>query len=245
MQKLAVIQHTYTEFLGQLEDQLEKRGIGFNYYRMAVGDVLPSSALQFDGLFLLGGGHPNVDETHCPWFPDEINLIGVYEKAGRPVVGMGFGGLSVAAAHGAELSAEPFHNAYWTTARLTEAGRGDAVAESVDGRRVLVLYNGSAVLPDDVEPLLVDDDGNWLLIRPAPLTYGLLFRPEMKPGMLEDLVMEDDRETPENLGELMIEARSNWADMQDVTDQLAVALVGKLDLMHERHKAPVFSLKVE
>ncbi len=245
MQKLAVIQHTYAEFLGQLEGQLEKRGIGFNYYRMAVGDALPASALQFDGLFVLGGSHPNVDEENCPWFADEIRLIGGYEKAGRPVVGMGFGGLSVAAAHGASLSAEPFHNAYWTTARLTDAGRGDAVAESVAGRRVLVLYNGSAELPDGIEPLLVDEEGRWLLIRPAEQTYGLLFRPEMKPGMLEDMVMEEDREAPENLGELMMEARTHWADMQDVTDQLVVALVGTLDLMHERRKAPVFSLKVE
>jgi GMP synthase-like glutamine amidotransferase len=245
MKQMAVIQHTYTEFLGQLEAQLEKREIGFSYYRMAVGDAMPSSAMHFDGLFVLGGSHPNADREACPWLDDELRLIGVYEKARRPAVGIGFGGLSVAAVHGAELSTEPFHNAYWTTAHATQAGADDQLAQAVDGRQVLVLYNGSATLPEGLDPIVVDDEGNWLAIRPTETTYGLLFRPEMKPGMLEDLVMEDDRETPENLGELMSEARNRWSDMQDVTDRVAVALVSELQLMQERRKTPVFSLKVE
>ena len=85
----------------------------------------------------------------------------------------------------------------------------------------------------------------WLAIRPDENTYGLLFRPEMKPGMLEDIIMEDGHNPPPNIGELLGEARMNWGEMQEVTDKVVVALVSELGLMRERRKTPIFSLKVE
>ncbi|HKK13672.1 MAG TPA: GMP synthase [Gammaproteobacteria bacterium] len=245
MQLYCVVQHTYSEFLGLVETQLEKRDIGFSYFRPFVGQAVPGSVMQFDALFLLGGAHPTTDRERCPWVADELELIGVFRKAGRPVVGIGFGGLLVAEQAGAEPSPKPLHNAYWTTARVTEAGKGDALAEALDGRYVLVMYNGSAELPEGLEPLVVDESGNWLVIRPDPLTYGMLVRPEMKPGMLEDIVMEAKRKVPPNMTELLETAREQWGAMQDMTDHVIVALVKELELMRERRKTPVFNLKVE
>lgn len=245
MQNYCVVQHTYSEFLGLIERQLEKRDIGFSYYRPFVGQAVPGSVMQFDALFLLGGGYPTTDRDRCPWVDDELELIEVFRKAQRPVVGIGFGGLLVAEQAGGTASAEPFHNAYWTTARMTEAGKGDGLAEAVNGRKVLVMYNGSVTLPDELEPILVDEEGKWLAVRPDALTYGILFRPEMKPGMLEDIIMEAKRKVPPNMTELLATARDEWGNMQALTDQVLVALVKELDLMQERHKPPVFSLKLE
>lgn len=245
MKSYAVVQHTYSEFLGLIERQLEKRDIGFNYYRPFIGQSLPGSALQFDALFLLGGAQPTTDRTHCPWVDEELRLIDVFRRADRPVVGIGFGGLLVAERAGAVPSAEPLHNAYWSVAHGTEAGRGDALAEAMAGRRVLVMYNGSAALPDRITPLLVDDAGRWLLIRPDKLVYGMVFRPELKPGMIEDMVMEAGREVPGNIAEILAIARLEWPGMQETTDRVVAALVKELDLMRERHKPPVFRLKVE
>lgn len=241
----AVVQHTYSEFLGLIERQLEKRDIGFNYYRPFVGQDVPGSALQFDALFLLGGAYPTTDRRHCPWVGDELRLIDVFQKAGRPVIGIGFGALLVAERAGAVPSTDPFHTAHWTTAHITETGKGDALAEAVDGRRVLAMYNGSAALPEDVRPLAVDDAGNWLLIRPGRLTYGMLFRPELKPGIIEDMIMEAKREVPGNIDEILAAAREEWQGMQETTDRVIVALVKELDLMQERRKMPVFRLNVE
>ena len=134
--------------------------------------------------------------------------------------------------------------ACWTVARATEAGRDDPLAQAVDGRRVLVMYDGAVSLPEGVTPLVVDEQGRWIAARTDPLTYALLFRPELKPGMLEDMIMEEGRPTPENIGELLAEARDEWPRMQETTDRVLVALVSALDLMRERHKAPVFSLNV-
>lgn len=245
MKRFAVVQHTYSEFLGLIETQLEKRDIGFLYFRPFVGQALPGSAVQFDALFLLGGAQPATARDRYPWLDDELRLIGLFRQRQRPVVGIGLGGMLIAEHEGAHLSAEPFHQAYWTGAHKTAAGEGDALAEAVDGRRVLVMVNGSAALPQGLEPILVDDEGRWLAIRPDKNTYGLLFRPELKPGMIEDMVMEAKRPTPAHIGELLAEARQQWPKMQALTDHVVVALVKALDLMTERRKPPVFRLNVE
>ncbi|MCG5516300.1 MULTISPECIES: type 1 glutamine amidotransferase [unclassified Ectothiorhodospira] len=245
MKNYAVVQHTYSEFLGLIETQLEKRDIGFSYYRPFVGQGLPGSAGQFDGLWLLGGAWPTADEENNPQVADELQLIRIFQKARRPVVGLGMGGLLVAQAAGGAASMEPAYTIGFVTARKTAAGAGDALAEALDGQRVLTLYHGSVTLPDGLEPLLVDDAGRWLAVRPDPLTYGLLFRPEVKPGMLEDIIMEQGHNPPPVITELLVEARREWGGMQKITDQVVMALVTELQLMQERRKMPVFSLKME
>ncbi len=244
MIRFAVVQHSYSEFLGQIELQLERRNIAFHYFRPFVGQALPASAGQYDALFLLGGKAPLTDRAASPWLEEELALIERFRRAQRPVVGIGFGGLLVAVAAGAEPLAVPLHRAVWTTARATVAGREDALAQAVDGRSLLVLVNGGAQLPAGLEPIVVSTEGEWLAIRPDPLTYGMLFRPELKPGMIEDMVMEANREMPEHIGEVIAQARREWPAMQETADRVLVALVKELDLMTERRKSPVIPIEV-
>ncbi|MDA8361023.1 MAG: GMP synthase [Gammaproteobacteria bacterium] len=244
MKQFAVVQHTYAEFLGLIENQLEKRDIGFAYFRPFVGQELPGSAGQFDALFILGAQNPPTDHENAPWHDDELKLIGLFREARRPFVGIGYGAQLLAEYEGGRPSAEPFHNAYWTVAHKTPAGAGDAVADALDGRPVLVMANGSVALPSGIEPLVVDDEGRWLVIRPDALAYGLLCRPELKPGMIEDMIMEAHRDTPPDIGALLEAARHHWQDMQVTTDKLIVALVRELNLMTERRKMPVFRLNI-
>lgn len=245
MKNYCVVQHSYSEFLGLIETQLEKRDIGFSYFRPFVGQGLPGSAAQFDGLWLLGGAWPTADEEHNPWIPEELSLIDVFRRAKRPVIGLGMGGLLVAQQAGGQARETPLYRARFVTAHCTKAGQGDRLAEALDGQRVLVMVNGRVDLPEGLEPTLVDEDGDWLAIRPDPLTYGLLFRPEMKPGMLEDIIMEAKHNPPPNIGELLSEARMEWQAMQKITDQVVAGLVTELALMQERRKMPVFSLTLE
>jgi len=243
MIRFVAVQHTFSEFFGALEPQLETRDIGFTYLRVVTGQDVIGSALQHDALWLLGGAYPATDHEHCPWIADELRLIGVFQKARRPVVGLGFGAHLVALSAGGTAHAEPTHDAYWTTAHLTAAGRDDPLARAIDGRKVLVMANGRVDLPPHLEPIAVDDNGRWIAIRPDALTYGLLFRPELKPGMIEDMVMEEGRPVPEHIGELIEFARAQWDDTQKTVDLVMVALVQALDLMRERRKMPVFTLK--
>lgn len=243
MIRFLAVQHTHAEFLGALEPQFEAREIAFTYLRPVTGQDVFASALQFDSLWLLGGAWPVEDAEHCPWVRDELRLVRAFEHARRPVVGLGFGAHVVAAAHGGAPSPDPVHDARWTTARATEAGRDDPVARAVDGRHVLVMANGSVAPPVDAPPLVVDDDGRWLALRPSARSYALLFRPELKPGMIEDMIMEEGRPVPEDIGALLDEARVRWPDMQETTHRVVAALVEALGLMDESRKAPTIILK--
>lgn len=242
MKRFLVVQHSYSEFLGTIERQLETRDIGFLYQRPFTEQALPASALQFDALWLLGGAHPVTDRKAMPWLDDELRLLAAFRRAQRPVVGLGLGAHLVAVAAGGTVQAEPLHDAYWTTARATAAGREDLIAQAVDGRRVLVMANGRVALPPGMEPVATDEAGRWIMIRPDALTCGLLFRPELKPGMIEDMIMEDGRPVPDDMGELLATAREEWYEWQATTDRVVAALVQSLDLMRERHKMPVFAL---
>ncbi len=242
MKRFMLIQHSYAEFLGMIEKQLESRNIGFQYQRPFLGSDLPASASQHDALWLLGGAYPANDELACPWLPQERRLIAAFRKMGRPIVGIGFGALLLVGESGGEIVDEPYFNTYWTTCHSTEAGRDDPLARAVDGQTMLVMVNGNAVLPPGMSPLVVDDAGRWLAVRPDENSYAMLFRPELKPGMIEDMMMEDSRPLPDDIGEILARARAGWNNGQQVAAGICAALVSALDLMTERRKMPVFSL---
>ncbi|MDH5691636.1 MAG: GMP synthase [Gammaproteobacteria bacterium] len=245
MKNYAVIQHNYSEFLGLIENQLEVRDIGFSYIRPFVGQGLPASPQPYDALFLLGGSVPPTDKESYPWIDEEIALIDRFLLSGRPVLGFGFGAQIIALWAGGQGQSEPAHTAYWTRARAANGAQDDPVAQVVDGKKVLVLYNGKVELPENTKVILEDEAGNPIAFRPEPRVYGMLFRPELKPGMLEDMVMEAGRETAANIGEVLAEARQEWEQTQKLTHQILIALTKELDLMTERKKAPVFRLNVE
>ena len=240
MRRVLAIQHTFSEFLGALEPQLEARGIGFTYVRPAAGEDVHGLPSQYDALFLLGGAHAAADSEHCPSLADEQRLVRAFEKARRPVVGFGLGAQVIASVHGATLSPVPEHVALFTIARALDPR--DPVAQAVDGRRVLVMANGSARLSGEIEPIVASGEGECIGFRVGALTYGILFRPELKPGMLEDMSMEEERPVPDALGELIETSRALWGDMEETTARVAAALVQALGLMDERRKMPVFPL---
>ncbi len=245
MRRFAVVQHTYSDFLGLVETQLERRDIGFTYIRPFLDDPLPGGPMRYDGLFLLGGAAPVDDAGRCPWAEAELRLIGAFRKAELPVVGFGFGALMIAWEAGGTPRREPAHRCGFVRARATPTGAEDPVARAADGREVLLLHHGDVALPEGLGPVLEDTEGRWLAIRPDARTCGLLFRPELKPGMLEDILMEAGHDPCPELPEVLGEARARWDGMQATTDAVVAALVTALGLMRERRKHPVFSLKVE
>lgn len=244
MRSFIVVQHSYTEFLGTIEKQLEHREIAFNYSRPFIGDALPGSPMDYDACICLGGPMaPTATDEH-PWLANEVELIQAFNHAQRPVVGFGLGGLLMAQAAGGQASGDaPLHGGF-VAARVTEAGRGDPVAEALDGKTVLVWHAGNVGLPPDTPATVVDDNGRWLACRPGPKAYAMRFRPEIKPGIIEDMVMEG-QEVPDNVGDILRQSQELWGQgvMQAVTDQVVVGLVSELGLMREQaRKRPVFAL---
>lgn len=242
MKRFIAVQHSYSEFLGTVEKQLENRGIGFTYFRPFTGQSLPASALQFDALWLLGGAYAPWDREHTSWLDEEMRLLRGFERARRPVVGLGFGALLMAQAAGGEPADDPSPYAYWTRAHATAAGADDPVAQAIDGRDVLVAASGRVRLPADVAPVAVDDKGEWIVQRHAA-GYGLLIRPELTPGMIEDTIMEEDRPLPDDISDVLEQARVRWPEFRETGDRVVAALVAGLDLMQEHRKPPVFAIR--
>jgi GMP synthase-like glutamine amidotransferase len=232
MRSFFVIQHSHHEFLGTIEKQLEHREIGFVYIRPFVGQAVPGSPQDKDALFLLPGPMDPTESDDFPYLEEEEFLVGQFARNEQPVVGFGLGAQLIAHHFGGEASEDPELTARFVTARKTAAGEGDSLAEALDGSEVFLWHAGSVTLPEGMEPTLVDDDGNWLAFRPTPKTYALLFRPEIKPGIIEDMAMED-RPHPDGLGDLLRYARESWGEgrMQAVVDKVVVALVKDLELM--------------
>jgi len=247
MRSFIVIQHSHHEFLGTIEKQLEHREIGFVYIRPFLGQAVPGSPQDKDALFVLGGPMDPTETDDFPYLEEEEFLIGQFLKQDQPVVGIGLGAQLMAKHFGGEADEDPELTAAFVTARKTAAGEGDDLAEAMDGKEVFLWHAGSVTLPEGIEPTLVDDAGNWLAFRPHPKAYGLLFRPEIKPGIIEDMAMED-RPHPDNLGDLLSYAREAWGagTMQAVTDASVVALVKQLALMQPHAKpGPAYDFNVQ
>jgi len=240
MKRLLCIQHTHAEFLGALEPQFEGRGIGFSYVRPVRGEDVAGTPTQYDALWLLGTAWPAADAEHCPWLDDEKRLVRAFQNARRPVVGLGVGAHVLAAANGAALFLDPAHDAGFATAVAVD--ESDPLAQAVHGRRVLVMACGRAALPPGGRAVVADEGGRCIAFRSAAPGYGLLFRPELKPGMLEDMAMEEDRPVPGHLAEMIETAREEWPQMQETTARVAAALVSALGMMDERRKPPVIGI---
>ncbi|KPV41108.1 hypothetical protein AN478_04160 [Thiohalorhabdus denitrificans] len=247
MRQFFVVQHSHHEFLGTIEKQLEHREIGFVYIRPFLGQSVPGSPQDKDALFLLPGPMDPTEKDDFPYLAEEEFLVGQFLRNDQPVVGLGLGAQLIAEHFGGEASEDPEITARFVTARKTAAGEGDALAEELDGMEVFLWHAGSVSLPEGMEPTLVDDEGNWLAFRPHRRAYALLFRPEAKPGMVEDMVMED-RPCPDGVGSLLEYSRESWGAgrMQAVTDKVVVALVKELDLMQPHaQEGPAYDFNVQ
>lgn len=243
MAHFLVVQKSHAEFLGNLEDPLEARGLGFTYVRPFVGDDLPATPGRYDALWLLGGPGGPTDADGPPWLAAELRLIAAFRRARRPVIGLGSGALVVVRAAGGVPSPGCVEDARWVTAQVTPAGQGDDVAAALAGARVLSMHAGEVALPQNVPALVTDADGRWLLARPDPLTCAVAFRPDVKPAILEDIVMEGGRECPRGMEAALAEARATHESNLRVTLRVVAALVRALDLMTERRKPPIIPIR--
>jgi GMP synthase-like glutamine amidotransferase len=242
MKRFLAVQHSPSEFLGAVEQQLQGRGIGFSYARPFAGQPLPASALHYDALWLLGGAAAPHERERLPWLAEELKLIEAFSRARRPAIGLGLGGLLLALAAGGAVRPQAAPQARIARARATEAGRADPLGAALDGRSVLVAAAGAVELATGSVALLADENGEWIAAKTGAYSYALLCRPELTPGMLEDMAMEEGRELPEDFGELIRRARAEWAELRRAADAAIAALVAALELMRERRKPPVFAL---
>lgn len=191
MKHVSVIQHTQSEWLGQIEDHLEGRGIRFGYSRpFTTGGSIPEPTVVGDGLILLGGGpwsaRPDNERT-LPTLDAEIRLARACLMLGKPVIGFGLGSQILALAADGGIDQAPLALTVGEAVRVAEGALGGLLP----ARFPNVVYMRDRPRPPDYASILaVDGDGHPALFQIGPNAFGFSGHPGIRRAMIEDLVME-------------------------------------------------------
>ncbi len=197
MKHVSVIQHTQSEWLGQIEDHLEGRGVRFGYFRpFTTGGNIPQASVVGDGLILLGGG-PWGTCAPCPILPTleaEVRLARTCLMLGKPVIGIGIGSQILALAADGSVEAAPLVLTVGEARRV----QADALGGLLPERFPSVVYMRDRPRPPDYATVLaVDADGRPALFQVGPNSFGFSGHPGVRRAMIEDLVMEFDEAPPD------------------------------------------------
>lgn len=230
MKHVSVIQHTQSEWLGQIEDHLEGRGIRFGYFRpFAAGGTLPAANVIGDGLMLVGGGPWGAAEgpRKLASLEPEVRLARACLMLGKPVIGFGLGAqiLSLAAEGGVE--AAPLTLDVGWAVRT----RADALGGYLPERFPSVAYmRDRPVPPDYAEILARDAAGRPAVFQIGANAFGFAGHPGLRRAMIEDLVMEFD-ETPDNTGEALAAMSGLGSAIDDALVPIMTGLVAATEWM--------------
>lgn len=200
MKHVSVIQHTQSEWLGQIEDHLEGRGIRFGYFRpFTTGGAIPQASVVGDGLILLGGG-PWGTCAPGPLLPTldaEVRLARACLMLGKPVIGFGLGSQILALAADGNVEAAPLSLTVGEARRTDHSALGRLLPERFPN---VIYMRDHPRPPDYATTLAIDDDGRPALFQVGPNAFGFTGHPGVRRAMIEDLVMEFD-EAPQDTAE--------------------------------------------
>jgi GMP synthase-like glutamine amidotransferase len=196
MKHVSVIQHTQSEWLGQIEDHLEGRGIRFGYSRpFTTGGSIPEATVAGDGLILLGGGPWSArmgsasaaSGRTLPTLEAEVRLARACLMLGKPVIGFGLGSQILALAAEGGVDAAPLALTVGEALRVTDGALGGLLP----ARFPNVVYMRDRPRPPDYASILaVDAEGNPALFQIGSNAFGFSGHPGVRRAMIEDLVME-------------------------------------------------------
>lgn len=227
---LAVVQHTSSEYLGLIEDELENRRIRFRYFRpFTAGGRAPRTAEAADGLVLLGGGPwaASAGPHQLPTLDEEVALAAGALEGGIPVVGFGLGAQILALAAGGGVSAGPLEFEVGVARRVAD----EALGGCLPARYPLVRYGvGRATLPPRARALARDDSGQVALFQLGERAFGFAGHPGVKSAIIEDLIMEFPEAPPEPAA-MLAALRANQAELHAALAAMMTGLVRSLDLM--------------
>jgi GMP synthase-like glutamine amidotransferase len=193
MKHVSVIQHTQSEWLGQIEDHLEGRGIRFGYSRpFTTGGSIPEAIVVGDGLILLGGGPWSARKDApggrtLPTLDAEVRLARACLMLGKPVIGFGLGSQILALAADGGVKEAPLALSVGDAVRVVDGALGGLLPERFPN----VVYMRDRPRPPDYASLLaVDAEGHPALFQIGPNAFGFSGHPGVRRAMIEDLIME-------------------------------------------------------
>jgi GMP synthase-like glutamine amidotransferase len=184
--------HVPFEGLGYIETALESRGIGFDYCDLYLpGAQLPDPS-AYSGLIFMGG--PMSVNDGLPYLAEEQRLIQRAIPAGIPILGICLGSQLIAKALGARVYRNREKEIGWFDIQLTEAGRSDAVLESLgSSERLFHWHSETFELPQKAERLAWSERTPQQAFRYGGSVYALQFHLEVTPAMIAEWCEEDNK----------------------------------------------------
>ncbi len=227
---LAVVQHTSSEYLGLIEDQLEGRRIRFRYFRpFTSGGRAPRAAEAAEGLVFLGGGPwgASAGPRRLPSLDEEVALASGALQAGTPVVGFGLGAHILALAAGGGVRPGPLEFEVGTARRVLD----EALAGYLPRHYPLVRYGPDRLmLPPQARTLACDESGHVALFQLGERAFGFAGHPGVKSAIIEDLIMEFP-ESPAQTTASLAALRARQAELHAALGSVVTGLVRCLGLM--------------
>jgi GMP synthase-like glutamine amidotransferase len=200
MKHVSIIQHTQSEWLGQIEDHLEGRGVRFGYFRpFTTGGAIPQVSVVGDGLILLGGGPWGTCAPGpvLPTLDAEVRLARACLMLGKPVIGFGLGSQILALAAEGGVEAAPLTLSVGEARRVHDGALGGLLPD----RFANVVYMRDRPRPPDYATILaVDESTRPALFQIGANAFGFTGHPGVRRAMIEDLVMEFE-DVPPNTAE--------------------------------------------
>lgn len=228
MKALAVIQHTSAEYLGLIEDHLEGRTTRFQYFRPFTSDgKLPDEKTLGDGLVLLGAGPwGSAGVNDVPSLLAEIEITKHALAQQIPVVGFGFGAHVLALASGGQVTSAPLRMTVDFATRVdTDAIGTNALGGLIPQRFPVATYLRDRLqLPADAKVLATFGDDDPAIWQVGQNNFGFVGHPGLKPGMVEDLIMEFD-DAPDGVAEQLPELSAVKNEIADALVPLMTGLV--------------------
>lgn len=224
MKHVSVIQHTQSEWLGQIEDHLEGRGIRFGYFRpFTAGGTIPQASVVGDGLILLGGG-PWGTCAPAPVLPTiemEVRLARACLMLGKPVIGIGLGSQVLALAADGGTETAPLRLSVGQARRVHADALGGLLPEQFPN----VVYMRDRPRPPDYATILAtNDDGEPALFQIGPNAFGFTGHPGVRRAMIEDLIMEFE-EAPSDTADGLAKLASLGAAIDDALVPIMAGLI--------------------
>lgn len=224
--RLLVVQLAGEAPLGWLGDWWEAAGLAPDVLRPDLGEAVPATSVEADGVVVLGGAMGANDDLDHPWLAPIKVLVADTVGRGIPFLGVCLGHQLAAVALGGEVQRNPAGRAVGLVpVGLTGAGMQDELLSGTDGAPA-VQHNDDVVtaLPAAATRLATAPDGTVQAARFGPRAWGVQFHPEASPEIFAGWVTGDrgrSREDPRSPGALAAVTgaretlRNTWRPLAD------------------------------
>ncbi len=140
--------------LGLVEKALDEAGVEIKVSRPYLGESLPTTPEDYDGLVVLGGIENALADDKCPWLPGVCSLMRAFGDADRSVLGICLGSQLLAREFGGRNIVGGASELGWKQIKLTPEGKSDPIFAGLPATfPVFQWHDDTFTLPPGTRPL--------------------------------------------------------------------------------------------